>query len=200
MNCFACVPLVKEEGLASFPYQPVGTNALRLEAVHFGSRSSLLAFTLSILRIILTTPHISCICTNSNVGGRWSRGRRNVPRVGQSTWLLQASRPPPLRLSATTAAAVRPRTAGGVWIGEWLQAGTPWTRHTVELWRVRGCSRLVERRHMSGRVGREPGWIFDGKGCKCGLYVRVSRGYCTRLGVTTAQSGVAVNSQGTDLH
>ena len=63
MNCFACVPLVKEEGLAPFPYQPVGTNALRLEAVHFGSRSSLLAFTLS--RIILTAPHISCICTNS---------------------------------------------------------------------------------------------------------------------------------------
>ena len=40
-------------------------DALGLEAVHFGSRSSLLAFTLS--RIILTAPHISCICTNSNL-------------------------------------------------------------------------------------------------------------------------------------
>ena len=65
MNCFACVPLVKEEGFASFLYQPVGANALGLEAVHFGSRSSLLAFTLS--RIILTAPHISCICTNSKL-------------------------------------------------------------------------------------------------------------------------------------
>ena len=50
-------------------------DALGLEAVHFGSRSSLLAFTLS--RIILTAPHISCICTNSNVPSK-----RPIERAG----------------------------------------------------------------------------------------------------------------------
>ena len=67
MNCFACVPLVKEESFASFPYQPVGTNALGLEAVHFGSRSSLLAFTLSRIILVVTNDHDDVVIATGDV-------------------------------------------------------------------------------------------------------------------------------------